>query len=59
MNPSDCYEIRKICIRLSMEMGTGLDYFMSLPVSTLLLTVKDYVEVMEKINEQRRRMAKK
>jgi hypothetical protein len=42
-----------------MEMGTGLDYFMSLPVSTLLLTVKDYVEVMEKINEQRRRMAKK
>jgi hypothetical protein len=42
-----------------MEMGTGLDYFMSLPVSTLLLTVKDYVEVMEEINEQRRRMAKK
>lgn len=42
-----------------MEMGTGLDYFMALPIYSLIATVKDYTEVVDEINEQRKRMTKR
>lgn len=50
--------LRKTCIRLSMKMGTGMDYFVSLSLFELMQTVKDFVEVMNDINEAHRKAVK-
>ena len=45
--------LRKICLRLSMNTGTGLEYFFSLPLYKLIFLVKDYVEIIKDDNEAR------
>lgn len=52
-------DLRKTCIRLSMKMGTGMDYFTSLSLFELMQTVKDFVEVMNDINEAQRKAVKR
>ena len=59
MNPGDYRDLRKSCIRMSMETGTGLDYYLGLSLSQLIGTIKDFVEVVEEINEARRKAVKK
>ena len=52
-------DLRKICIRLTMQMGTSYDYFMSLTLRQLLLLVKDFIEVNNEDAEARRKAVKK
>lgn len=42
-----------------METGTGIDYFRSLSLFELLKTWQDFVELMNDINNNIRRQAKK
>jgi hypothetical protein len=44
---------------MSMETGTGLDYYLGLSLTQLIGTIKDFVEVVEEINEARRKAVKK
>lgn len=36
IRPSDGAELRRLCIRLSLFMRTGLDFFLNLPVFELM-----------------------
>lgn len=51
LSPSDVQKLRKVAIQLSITLNMGMDKLLSMPISELMDTVKEVVEV---VNERKR-----
>ncbi len=51
---SDVPKMRKICIRLSLSMRTGLDYFLDMPVLAFSETISEVDQVVNESGLQNR-----
>lgn len=59
MNPFDLADLRKVCIKLSMNLNSSYHDFVRMGLFDLLDLIEDYNELMEEENRRQRKEAEK